>query len=103
MPQKIHWPPTVDDALRRLCAEGTSWDAIGVVLRVSRSAARERGRRIGAWRPARKITPSVHALLDRGREPLPAGHPLTWGPITAGTLLDGSRYPMPAWREREFC
>lgn len=29
------------------------------------------------------------------REPLPAGHPDSWGAITAGTLLDGTPYPLP--------
>jgi hypothetical protein len=44
----------------------------------------------------------MRAVQDPAREPLPAGHPLSWGLITAGTLLEGGRYPMPAWRAREF-
>ena len=31
------------------------------------------------------------------RPPLPAGHPLTWGAITAGTLLDHAEYPFPVF------
>ena len=30
---------------------------------------------------------------DRG--PLPPGHPLSWGAINAGTVLDGAGYPFP--------
>ena len=103
MPQVIHWSPTLDDALRLLRAEGASWDEIAVTIGVSRSAARERGRRIGARRPAANVAPAAaRTLLDPRREPLPPGHPATWRPITAGTLLEDSRYPMPPWRERDF-
>ena len=28
------------------------------------------------------------------RPALPAGHPTTWGLITAGTILEGSAYPV---------
>ena len=31
------------------------------------------------------------------RPALPAGHPLTWGAITAGTLLDQAEYPFPVF------
>jgi hypothetical protein len=30
------------------------------------------------------------------RQPLPAGHPDTWGLITRGTCLDGMPWPGPA-------
>lgn len=29
---------------------------------------------------------------DPKRNPLPAGHPATWGLLTAGTVLDGAQY-----------
>ena len=35
------------------------------------------------------------ALGDRG--PLPPGHPLSWGAITAGTVLDAAEYPYPVF------
>ena len=31
------------------------------------------------------------------RPPLPSGHPLTWGLITRGTLLDSAEYPFPVF------
>lgn len=34
------------------------------------------------------------------REPLPAGHPVTWGAITVGTELAGSDYPLPVLTNR---
>jgi hypothetical protein len=96
MPQKLHWNQLTDNQLRRLRAEGATWDTIAAALRLSRSAVIEHGRRIGAQRPRPKVAMAVvRELLDPGREPLPAGHPVTWGAITAGTLLAGSRYPWP--------
>lgn len=31
------------------------------------------------------------------RPALPAGHPVTWGAITGGTMLDGAAYPYPVF------
>lgn len=31
------------------------------------------------------------------RPALPAGHPLTWGAITDGTVLDHATYPFPVF------
>lgn len=31
------------------------------------------------------------------RPALPAGHPVTWGAITRGTVLDGAAYPYPVF------
>ena len=36
------------------------------------------------------------AATDRG--PLPAGHVLSWGAITAGTVLAGTEYPYPVFQ-----
>ena len=33
----------------------------------------------------------------RDRPPLPSGHPVTWGLITRGTLLDRAAYPFPVF------
>jgi hypothetical protein len=37
------------------------------------------------------------ALDVAERPPLPAGHPLSWGLITQGTVLDGAEYPFPVF------
>jgi len=96
MPQKLQWNELTDIQLRRLRAEGATWDAIAAALRLSRSAVIEHGRRIGVRRPPRVVVEAaMHDLFDPGREPLPAGHPVSWGAITAGTLLAGSPYPWP--------
>jgi hypothetical protein len=36
--------------------------------------------------------PFEHGSPEAGRTALPAGHPLSWGPLTAGTVLDGAPY-----------
>jgi hypothetical protein len=36
---------------------------------------------------------------DKLREPLPAGHPTTWGAINAGTVLRGRPYPLRVFRQ----
>ncbi len=92
MPAPLTWTGFADDTLFRLRAEGRSWDGIAAVLGISRWAAIERGRKLGASKP-----PAPHAApADAGlREPLPAGHPVSWGAITAGTTLHGAAYPFP--------
>jgi hypothetical protein len=35
------------------------------------------------------------SACDDNREPLPPGHPLSWGPITAGTCLAQAPYLLP--------
>lgn len=49
-------------------------------------------------RPERRVVYVVRgrrALWDRG--PLPPGHALSWGAITAGTVLDDAAYPFPVF------
>ncbi len=94
MHDKIIWTPARDAQLRRLRAEGEIWEAVAGELGVSRSIAIERGRRIGAPRPPPEPRPIPE---DPARDPLPAGHPRSWGVLTAGTVLEGSAYPYPVF------
>ncbi len=95
MPQKLIWSPPRDAELKRLRAEGETWDEIARLFGISRNAAIERGRRIGARLPVRPAPPP--AARDPERPPLPAGHPITWGAITAATLLAETPYPLPVF------
>jgi len=94
MPIKIHWSEATDAKLRRLRAEGATWDAIATELSISRYTAIERGRRIGAPRPPPEHKPAPE---DPGRAPLCPGHPRTWGALTEGTVLAGTPYPLPVF------
>ena len=92
MPAPLVWTEAGDDAIRRLRAAGATWDEISAQLGVSRWAAISRGRRIGVT--ALEVPPAEPAD-DPAREPLPAGHGITWGTLIAGTLLEGLAYPWP--------
>jgi hypothetical protein len=94
MPVKLTWTAAQDMQIRRLRAEGASWDTIAATLSLTRWTVIERGRRIGARRPPREFVPPPE---DPGREPLPAGHPRSWSVITDGTVLEGAPYPLPTF------
>ena len=94
MSQQFTWTEGQDGQIRRLRAEGFTWDGIGAALGRSAAVVRERGRRIGAVRPPPEFVPPPE---DPQREPLPAGHERSWGAITKGTVLDGMAYPLPVF------
>ena len=94
MPKKLEWTDAQDAQLRRLRAEGATWDGIAAVLGLTRWAVMERGRRIGARRPPPDFVPPPE---DPEREPLPAGHPRCWDAINADTVLEGTPYPLPVF------
>jgi hypothetical protein len=92
MPRRVVWTNAQDCNIRRLRVEGASWDTIAAVLGFTRWTVIERGHRIGASSPPREFVPPPE---DRAREPLPAGHPRSWGVITAGTVLENVPYDLP--------
>lgn len=92
MPVKLLWTNAQDTQIRRMRAEGETWEAIGLILGLSRWAVIERGRRINARPPPPDFIP---VLDDPHRDPLPAGHPRTWAMMNAGTVLADEPYPMP--------
>jgi len=86
------WTEALDAQIRRLRAENATWDEIARLLGRSQDLIEARARAISA----RCAPPDfVRPHDDPGREPLPAGHPRSWGPLTAGTLLEGVDYPLP--------
>lgn len=91
MPKKIIWTDVQDTQIKRLRAEGASWDTIAAAMGVTRWTVIERGRRIGARLPPADFIPDP---TDPNRAPLPAGDRLTWGAITDGTVLAGFAYPI---------
>ena len=89
MPQNSVWTDGMDTRLRRLRTEGASYDIIALVLGVTRAAVSERAARLGSDR-----TP-VRDLDQSDRQPLPAGHPHSWGALTAGTVLQDMPFHAP--------
>jgi hypothetical protein len=92
MPKKLIWTDAQDAQIRRLRSEGETWDRIAAALKVTRWTVIDRGRRIGA-----RLPPADHVPLpeDPERAPMPAGDPRSWNAINAGTVLDGTPYPIP--------
>ena len=91
MPKKLNWTDAQDTTIKRLRAEGATWDIVAEMLRLTRWTVIERGRRIGAQPPPPDFLPPPE---DPNREPLAAGHARTWGPLVQGTCLDGVPYPV---------
>ena len=92
MPRKTVWTDGQDAQIRRLRTEGASWEVVALALGLARLAVIERAREIGSERaPANAV-----AFLDEsGREPLPAGHPDSWGAINRGTSLENVPFQTP--------
>ncbi len=99
MPVSYSWSSQADRHLLTLRAAGVAWREIASELRVGRNAAIERARRLGVRPLTRPFVPPLPRLVPErmDRPALPAGHPITWGAITDGTPLDGSRYPYPVF------
>ena len=95
-PQRLLWTEANDLKLRRLRAEGNTWDAIAEALCVTRWTAIERGRKLGARRPPPEFKPRPNLA----RDPLPAGHRDSWGLLNEGTSLEGAEYPLPVAARR---
>jgi hypothetical protein len=95
--RRITWTEVADSRLTRMRGEGASLRAMAAAFGLSRSAIAERASRLGLVLPTRapdvaKPTPPNPELQ---RDPLPAGHPISWGLITAGTCLEGTPYVVP--------
>jgi hypothetical protein len=91
----VTWSPDLDARLRTLRGGGMTWDRIAIEMGLGRNTVLERGRKIGAKRSVRATASSQEEARDR--PPRQAGHPLTWGLINAGTVLEGEPYPYPVF------
>jgi len=83
MPKARNWTAQADRVICEMRGNGETWAAIGRCLGLSRNTVIERGRRLRAEAPPRKVVVAQEEdLNNRNREPLPAGHWLTWGLLT---------------------
>jgi hypothetical protein len=95
MVAKVEWSAVLDGRLQALRQAGLSWSLVAEELRLGRYTVIERGRRIGARRPRRPAAVAETEMRDRTA--WPPGHPVTWGALTAGTVLAGQAYPYPVF------
>ena len=96
MPERLNWTEAADQTIHQMRAAGATWAAIGTTLGLSRNTIIERGRRIQATGGPRSIPRPVRIPEeDLNRAALPAGHPVSWGLLTNGTLLEGVAYVPP--------
>jgi hypothetical protein len=91
----VKWTPDLDMRLRELRGAGTTWDGIAAAMGLGRNTVLERGRKIGARRVTRVPLCAVEEPRDRPARQ--AGHPLTWGLLNKGTVLEGEAYPYPVF------
>jgi hypothetical protein len=96
-PKAVHWSQIADQRLSRLRHEGESMRSIARAFGLSRTSVTERARQLGLDIPARSaaIAKPAEAQPDPQREPMPAGHPVSWGLLIEGTCLEGSPYTPP--------
>lgn len=110
--QLVKWTPFHDETIIRMRQEQKSWDTIAYALNLGRDSVRNRGYNLGRRTGNKAITAPVVRMPVRtqapeaakregehraspalGRLPLPPGHPMTWGAIIRGTMLEGMPYP----------
>lgn len=111
------WSAAADAALATLYADGKSLRKIASAMRVSRNAVVARACCLGLHAPRKaadrhaasasagntvRDARAANLTTERTSDPLPAGHTLSWGLITAGTCLQGQPYvaPKPSGRLR---
>jgi hypothetical protein len=85
----IEWTPEQDETIRRLRLEGQTWAEIAKVFGVAGTTVSDHGNRIGAIGGPPPMHPKPKP--ERGKEPLSVGHPISWGVLVAGTMLDDAR------------
>lgn len=92
---KYYWTDGQDTQIRRERCEGADWPAIARNLCLALRLVEHRGHVLGlpSALDSRRRPPE-----DPEREPLPAGHPVSWDAINAGTVLQGEPYPLPFFR-----
>jgi len=109
MPVRVSWTARADARLVKMHLDGLSLRAIASAFHLSRSAITSHARQIGLTLPSRPIAKRVVPLTqcsgldDKNREPLPAGHPISWDRITAGTCMQGEVYEYLSWERLQTC
>ena len=89
-PTQVTWTDHQDNTLRHLRHDRASWETIANAIGRPVSTCMDRCRLIGARPPL--VISIVAEDISNDRRPLPSGHPMTWGLLTRGTVLEGVQY-----------
>jgi hypothetical protein len=98
---RVAWSAQSDVILTRMRLDGLSLRAMASACGLSRSAVAARAAQLGLTFPRKPVIAKAkpHATaksaIDGARQPLPAGHPISWALITQGTSLEGVEYEPP--------
>jgi hypothetical protein len=94
--RRVTWTNLADDRLACLRGDGASIRTLATTFGLSRSTIAMRAVRLGLVLPTKLAAPAkTDPAPDPTRDPLPAGHPISWGLLTAGTSLEGAAYEIP--------
>jgi hypothetical protein len=93
---RLTWTAQADQRLAKMREQGASLRCMARAFGLSRSVVTARARAIGLEIPTKpELLPRPAYELSDNRDPLPAGHPISWGLITQGTSLEGNPYTPP--------
>lgn len=96
-PKSLQWTPVADQRLLKYRQDGESMRSIARAFGLSRTTVTDRARALGLEIPAKPRAADKPAVVmtDHQRDPLPPGHPISWGLLIAGTSLEGNPYTPP--------
>lgn len=97
MPAARKWTPAEEALIVAMASDNKSTADIGLAIGCSPTTARWKAISLGVDRfdHRRQLPPEFRVetpIREPEREPLPAGHPTSWGAIVAGTCIEGE-YP----------
>lgn len=87
------WTPAADAKIRQMRGDGATLREIARHFGIARCTVSVRVRALGLPIIDRAKPTSPRPKYDT-REPLPAGHPISWDLVTRWTSMAGCRYPV---------
>lgn len=93
--RRIAWTPEMDAAIRQAIDAGRPTSPLADRWGFAEWTVRDRARRLGIIPTGgvpRTREEAVFVERMEDRAPLPAGHPIPWQAITAGTSIEGAPY-----------
>ena len=100
MPIPLVWSMGQLGQMQFMRAAGHKWSDISIAVGFSVSTCRQKARSIGCFEIPRPIAVEKLPEINHADAWIcPPGHPVSWGAITAGTILAGEPYPLPVFAD----